>query len=197
MKRLAVLISNAGIGSNLRAIVEAIKSGELDARIEVVVCDQEDAAGLKIARENNIPTKVVKPQDDLLRILQEKNIDYVCLTGWKQIIPDEMINQFKIINIHPGLIPDSLEDKVKNPDGTTGLWNRGKFTTVAIQNFLDQKATYAGSSVHFLSKEFDFGEVLERAFVKIEPNDNILSLYKRLKVKENKAIVKALMKLCN
>ena len=40
---------------------------------------------------------------------------------------------------------------VYNPDRTNGLWNRGGLTDIAIQNFLDKKATYAGSTVHFLS----------------------------------------------
>ncbi|MBI3485677.1 hypothetical protein HY025_01905 [Candidatus Daviesbacteria bacterium] len=199
MKRLAVLVSNAGTGSNLQAIIQAIKTQELKAEIILVVSDGEDASGLKRAQENNILTLVINSSDNLLKILQEKNVDYICLAGWKQIISDEMLDKFKnrILNIHPGLIPDSLDGVVKNPDGSEGLWNKGKFTNIAIQNFFDQHATYAGSTVHFLSKEFDFGKVLKRCFVKIEKEDNVDSLYQKLKVEENKIYVEALIQLCN
>lgn len=197
MKRLAILISDKGSGTNLQAIIDGTKSGKIKATIVLVVSDSKDAFGLTRAKENNIPTLIVSKNDDLEKILKEAKVDYICLTGWKQIIPDFLIDSFKILNVHPGLIPDSKDGVVKNPDGSDGLWNKGKFTNAAIQNFLDQKATYAGSTVHFLSHEFDFGEVLERAFAKIEPGDTVESLYKRLKQKENEAYVKALERLCN
>ena len=69
-------------------------------------------------------------------------------------------------------------------------------TTKAIQNFLDQKSTFAGSSIHFLTSNFDFGPVLGRVFEKIIPHDNVESLYSRLKKKENKLYVEVLEKLC-
>ena len=126
------------------------------------------------------------------------NPDYVCLAGWKQIIIPEVIESFKnkILNLHPGLIPDSMDGMVKNPDGTDALWNRGKLTEAAIQNFLDNQATYTGSTIHFLSKEFDFGPVLGRCFEKIQPSDTVDSLYTRLKIKENQLYVDVLTKLC-
>jgi phosphoribosylamine--glycine ligase len=68
-------------------------------------------------------------------------------------------------------------------------------TTKAIKNFLDKKATFAGSSIHFLTLNFDFGPVLGRTFEKINAHDNIDSLYSRLKNKENKLYVEVLEKL--
>lgn len=115
------------------------------------------------------------------------------------IIPDVFIDNFenKILNIHPGLIPDKMDEVVKNPDGTDALWNRGKYTEKAIRNFFDHHATYAGSTVHFLSHEFDFGPILGRCFEKIKPGDTVESLYSRLKIKENQLYVDVLKKLCN
>lgn len=199
MKKLAILISNKGVGTNLQAIIDAVNSGKIKAQIVVVISDTEDALGLKRAEENHIPIKIVPKKEDLLDVLKNLNPDYVCLAGWKQIILDEVIAAFpnRIINIHPGLIPDAMDGEVKNPDGTDALWNKGKLTDTAIQNFLDNKSTYAGSTLHFLSDEFDFGPVLERVFVKVEPNDTVESLYSRLKVKENEAYTNRLEKLCN
>ncbi len=196
MKRIAVLISNKGTGTNLQAIIDGINSKKINARIAVVISDSNDALGLERAKKANIQTLVLKPQDDIKKILEDLSVDFVCLAGWKKIIQDSLIDNFKILNIHPGLIPDTLGGVAKNPDGTDGLWNKGKFTDIAIQNVLESRATYAGSTVHFLSKEFDFGEVLERTFEKVRPGDTVESLYQRLKVKENEAYVKALEELC-
>lgn len=200
MKRLAVLISTGGTGTNLQAIIDTIKRGELNAEITVVVSDSQEAGGLERAKKHAIPSEIVDKNTDLVPLLKGKyRVDYVCLAGWKLIIPDSFIDAFKnsILNLHPGLIPDTVDGIVKNPDGTTALWNRGKFTDSAIQNFLDSKATYAGSTVHFLSKEFDFGPVLGRCFEKIKPDDTVDSLYGRLKQKENQLYVEVLKKLCN
>ncbi len=197
-KQIVVLISNAGTGTNLQAIIDGVKSKKINAQISAVISDKADAPGLKRARKNNLTIKIVPSKEELLPILEKLNPSYICLAGWKQIILDEVIKAFpnRILNIHPGLIPDTMDGVVKNPDGTKATWNKGKLTNVAIQNFLASKATYAGSTVHFLSDEFDFGKVLERVFEKIKVSDTIESLYKRLKVQENKAYVKALVKLC-
>lgn len=199
MKKLAILISDAGTGTNLQAIIDAVKNKKLKAEIKLVISSSTEAFGLKRAKENNIFSMVVDKKNDLKRILQDNKIDLIVLAGWKLIIPQSLIDAFKnkILNLHPGLIPDKMDGTVINPDNTNGLWNRGKLTDIAIKNFLDKKATYAGSTVHFLSDEFDFGIILNRCFEKILPNDTVESLYGRLKKKENKIYVESLMKLCN
>lgn len=200
MKRLAVLISTGGTGTNLQAIIDAIENDELNAEIAVVLSDSMSALGLKRAKRHAIPFEIVNKTTDLRQLLKEKyRVDYVCLAGWKLIIPDSFIENFenRILNIHPGLIPDTVDGKVQNPDGTNALWNRGKYTDKAIQQFLSSGSTYAGSTVHFLSHEFDFGPILERVFEKIEPGDTVESLYSRLKQKENTVYIEALKALCN
>lgn len=199
MKKLAILISDAGIGTNLQAIIDVVRNKRLRAEIKLIISGSKNAYGLQRGKENNIPTMVVDKKDDLEKILRNYKIDLIVLAGWKLIVPQSLINTFKnkILNLHPGLIPDKIDGVVFNPDQTVGLWNRGKLTEIAIKNFLDKKATYAGSTVHFLSSEFDFGKVLNRCFEKIQPNDSVESLYKRLKKKENKIYVESLMKLCN
>ena len=181
MMRLVVLIAANGTGTNLRAIQEGIQEGSIKAELTAIISDAD----------------VTK--DSLLPLLKTHNPDYICLTGWKQIILDEVIKAFpnKILNLHPGLVPGVVGGEVKNPDDTLALWNKGLLTTKAIENFLKQKATYAGSSIHFLTLEFDFGPVLGRCFEKIEQNDTVDSLYARLKEKENKLYVEVLKKLAD
>lgn len=199
-KKLAVLISNSGLGTNLQAIIDAIEKNVLHAAIIIVVSDSNDAYGLTRARKHHIPTHILSKNENITILLtQIYSVDYIVLAGWKKIIPNNLIDIFpnKIVNIHPGLIPDTIDGVVKNPDGSNALWNRGKFTTKALEQFLAEKATYAGSTVHFLSKQFDFGPVLARGFEKTRPDDTVDTLYDRLKKREHELLLAALTKLCN
>jgi len=198
MKRIAVMISDSGTGSNLQAIIDNIKSKKIAAEIAVVVSDTKKAKGIDRAVKNDIPIAILSDNKSIIKLLNKYKIDYIALCGWKKIISDEFISSFenRILNIHPGLIPDKKNGAVLNPDSTIALWNRGKFTDKAIKNFLDKKSTYAGSTIHFLSHDFDFGQVLDRCFVKIKKSDDIDSLYFRLKKQEHKIYVGALARLC-
>ena len=198
MKKLAVLISDKGTGTNLQAIIDACKSKKINAKIVVVVSDTKNAQGLKRAKKHKLKIDICPKKENLLPLLKKYQPDLIALAGWKQIITDEVIDTFKnkILNIHPGLIPDLPNGIVKNPDGTYAIWNKGKLTDKAIQNFFDQKTTYAGSSIHFLTHQFDFGPVLGRCFEKIRKKDTVDSLYTRLKKKEHEIYVKALQRLC-
>lgn len=198
MKKIVVLVSNIGTGTNLQSIIDGVKAGLINAEIKAVISDIENTPSLKKAKENSLPILICPKKENLLSLLRKINPDYICLAGWKQIITDDVIDAFpnRIINTHPGLIPDTMSSTAKNPDNTKAIWNKGKMTNAAIQNFLDSKATYAGCSNHFLSHEFDFGPVLARVFEKIKKTDTVESLYKRLKVKENKTYVNVLQKLC-
>lgn len=199
MCRIAILISNKGTGTNLQAIIDGVKSGKINGQVAVVISDKEDAYGLKRAKKNHIPTAINPDKEKLLKLLAKYNIDFVCLTGWKQFLTDELIDAYenKILNLHPGLIPDTIDGVVKNPDGTKALWTKKMFTEKALQSYFDNKVTYAGSSIHFITHEVDFGPVLGRVFEEIKQGDTVESLYSRLKVKENKLYVEVLSKLCS
>jgi len=198
-KRLAVLVSNTGTGTNLQAIIDGIESKKIKATIVIVVSDTEKSLGLMRAKKYNLPIKIVPKKEGLLSALKKYDPDFICLAGWKQIIVDKVISTYesKILNIHPGLIPDTINGTIMNPDNTNALWNKGKLTNTAIKNFLDQKSTYAGSSIHFLTHEFDFGPVLGMCFEKIKTRDTIDTLYARLKIKENQLYQNVLQKLCD
>ncbi|EKD90792.1 MAG: phosphoribosylglycinamide formyltransferase [uncultured bacterium] len=199
MKKIVVLISNTGTGTNLQAIIDGVKDKKISAKILAVISDTKEALGLSRARKYKLKIIIVPKKEELLKVLKKLNPDFIALAGWKQIILDEVIDAFpnKIINTHPGLIPDSLDGVIKNPDGTDAVWNKGKMTSKAMQNFLDSKATYAGCTNHFLSEEFDFGIVNARCFEKIKDGDDVDSLYQRLKKKENKMYVDVLSRLCS
>lgn len=194
---IVILISDLSKGTNLSAIIKAVKSKKIKTEIKAVIANSDKAQGIKIAKKNNIKYFVYPKKFNLLGLLTKLNPDYIVLAGWKNIIEDSVINKFenRIINLHPGLIPDKADEYVLNPDGTKGLWNRGKYQEDAISNFFKNKSTFAGSSVHFLTNEFDFGPVLGRVFEKIKIDDTIQSLYSRLKKKENLLYVDVLKNL--
>ncbi|MDR3519932.1 MAG: formyltransferase family protein [Candidatus Pacebacteria bacterium] len=195
--QLVVLISDVGTGTNLQAMIDGINVGKINGEICAVVSDTTLALGLERAKKNNLKIEICQTKEELLPLLQKLSLNYICLAGWKQIILPEVIENFpnKILNLHPGLIPDKMDGTVKNPDNTSALWNKGMLATKAIQKFLDKKSTFAGSSIHFLTSEFDFGPVLGRTFEKVEDHDNVESLYSRLKKKENKLYLEVLRKL--
>lgn len=194
MKRLVVLISNVGKGSNLQAIIKAIEFRRIKMELVATICDTKNAIGLRHARKNKIPIIICNNNKKLPPILKKLKPDYIALAGWKQIITDDVIENYpnKILNLHPGLIPDVLDGIIYSPDRTKAFWNRGLLGQKAIQNFLDKEATYAGSSIHFLTNEFDFGPVLGRTFEKIKTTDTVETLYKRLKKKEHQLYITVL-----
>lgn len=199
MKKIVVLISNRGTGTNLQAIIDGIENGKINGQIVAVISDTQDAIGLERAKKHNLQIEICPKKEQLLSVLEKYNPDFICLAGWKQIVTDDVIEAFsnKILNLHPGIIPNQLDRNEKNPDNTEALWNRGKLTDKAIQNFLDNKSTYSGSSLFFLSKDFDFGKVLSRCFEKIKSDDTVETLYSRLKQKENKMYIEVLQRLCS
>src|SRR3990170_4989710 len=116
MKRIAVLISSKGTGTNLQAIASGIERGKILGSIVAVVSDAPGVPGLKIARKYKLPIEICPKKENLPLILKKLNPDYICLAGWKQIISDRVIKTFKnkILNAHPGLVPDTLDGEVQN-----------------------------------------------------------------------------------
>ena len=109
---LAVLIS--GDGSTLQNLIEKICDDFLHAHIQIVISSSSKAYGLKRARQNNIPTALVKYADyknsegfskAIVKEIEKLPIDLIILAGFLHLfkIPDEYTG--KVMNIHPGLIP--------------------------------------------------------------------------------------------
>ena len=111
MKKLAVLISNAGTGTNLQAIIDSIEQKKLNAKIVIVISDKENTQGLQRAKLNKLPIEIVPKKDLLLPVLKKYSPDYICLAGWKQIILPEIITSYqnKILNQNHFSTNDSIQ----------------------------------------------------------------------------------------
>ena len=214
MKRIAVLLSNKGTGSNLAAILSAIDKGKIkNGKVVVVVSNKEDAFGLIRARRKGIPTLVFdlkdffargksrQEYDDALgRILKnEYKADLIVLAGWLLIFSDSFIKYFpsRVINLHPGLLPDGSEDFIKLSSGTKIKAIRGLHTRDAVKFAIDQGYPATGSTVHFITEKVDKGPVIIRSEVKILDRDTVESLYERMKKEEHKILPKAIDLICN
>lgn len=201
MKRLAVLISNKGTGTNLQAIIDAKNRRELDVDIAMVISDKQDAKGIQRAIDNQIPHTIKQLEDKSKReeygkelggFLNEHRVEVAVLAGFMTILPPSYFETFKgvTLNIHPGLVPDTQDSVFYFPDGTEAPWNRGFMTEKAVKNFLGLR--YAGSTIHIVTKETDFGPVLERRVIPVLPSDTVDRLYDRLKKEEHAGLINAL-----
>lgn len=213
IKRIAVLLSNKGTGSNLFAIIKAIEKKTINnAKIAVVVSDKEDAYGIIRAKKKGIATVVMSLKDFLRRgksrkqyddalgklLKQEYKIDLVVLAGWMLILSDNFIRYFpsQILNLHPGLLPDNSNKYIVLSNGIKIQAIRGMHTNDAVQYAIDQGFPATGSTVHFITEKIDEGPVVIRSEVKIALGDNVESLYKRIKVEEHKILPYALDLFC-
>jgi phosphoribosylglycinamide formyltransferase-1 len=176
---LGILIS--GRGSNMDAILSAIKSGKINARPRVVISNKPDAAGLKTASEKyGVPTKVITSDglkgwdydQKVVAALKESGVTpesgIVCLAGFMRIISPEFVRQYKmkILNIHPALLPSF-----------PGLH--------AQRQALEYGAKVSGCTVHFVDEGVDSGPVILQKAVPVMDSDDEESLSARILEQEH------------
>ncbi len=173
--KLVVLIS--GRGSNLQALIDAIDSGYLDAKIVAVLSNNKDAKGLERAQSFDIPIFFVDPKQastredydlSLIKIIAPFAPDLLVLAGYMRILSAAFVQEFlgKIINIHPSLLP-----------AYKGLNTH--------QRVIDAKEAYHGATVHFVTEALDDGEIIIQSRIAILPNDTAESLQQRVLEEEH------------
>jgi phosphoribosylglycinamide formyltransferase-1 len=149
-RRLGVLIS--GRGSNLQAIIDAIRDGRLNATIAVVISNRADAAGLRRARESGIETvhldhRSHRSRDayeaELVAALRARDVRLVCLAGFMRRLGPMFIDAFPnaILNIHPSLLP-----AFPGLDAQHRAWEHG--------------VKVSGATVHLVTTELDAGPIV-------------------------------------
>lgn len=213
VKKIAVLISDKGTGSNLAAILQAIDNSKIqNGNVTVVVSDKKEAQGLIYAHKRNIPTEIKGLKEylnqgktrqiynhDLGLMLKKKyQIDLVILAGWMLILGREFLKYFpnKVINLHPGLLPDGDSNYLVLSDGVRIKAIRGLHTDAAVQYAIDHNYPVTGSTVHFVTTVVDQGSVIIRSEVKIKKKDNVETLYQRMKNAEHKILPEAINLIC-
>jgi len=190
MKRLPIGILGSGKGSNCRAILERIRSGDLAAEARLVVSDVLDAPILDLAREFGIANAYLPPgrfrtrlepevEEQLVQMLRAAGVELVVLAGFMRVLHEPMLKAFarRIINIHPSLLP--------------------KFQGLeAWKQALVAGETVTGCTVHYVDEEIDHGQILGQKKVKILPNDTAETLHARIQVVEHELYSAVIGQLC-
>ncbi len=194
--RLVVMIS--GSGSNLQAMIDAIRSGELGAEIVGVISNRGDAFGLERAAAAGIPTQVhglkgyraaghsrAEYDADLAELVAGYGPDWVVLAGWMLILSDAFIQRFpnRIVNLHPAL-PGQFP-------GTHAIER-------AYAAFQRGEIAHTGIMVHLVPDErVDEGPVLATTQVPILAGETVEELAQRVHAAEHKLLVETLGRLTN
>jgi len=180
----AVFIS--GTGSNLKNLIQFSKKKKSPISINLIISNNLNSKGLKLAKIYKIEKKIFKfksktsDEKKLLKILEDKGTNLICLAGFMKILSKNFIKNFKgkILNIHPSLLP-----KYK------GLNTH--------QRVLVNKEKYTGCTVHFVSSKLDAGKIIVQKRIKIKKNDTPKKIAKRVLIQEHKLYPKAILKIFN
>lgn len=188
--RLVVLIS--GNGSNLQAILDACRTGELNGEVAAVISNLPDAYGLERARHAGLPAVVLSKTKDVSRVDYDRRLadiaeayqpDWILLAGWMRLLSMEFLSRFhgRVVNIHPAL-PGAFP-------GTHAIER-------AWQAFLQGQIDHTGIMVHLVPDEgVDRGPVLASREVPILRDDTLESLEKRIHQMEHQLYVETLRNL--
>ena len=150
MVRIAVLVS--GGGTNLQALIAAVKENKINGEIVFVASNRMKAYGLERAKNANIDCMCIKDEALLIEKLEEYKVDLVVLAGYLAILSSDFIKKYenRIINIHPSLIPSFCGPGMYGIHVHEAAFARG--------------VKVSGATVHFVSSVVDGGPIiLQRA----------------------------------
>ena len=175
---LNILVCVSGGGTNLQAVIDAVKDGRIrNTRIAGVISNNRSAYALKRAEENGIDAVCLSPKEfpdreafnrAFLEKVNEYAPDLIVLAGFLVNIPPEMIRAYpnRIINIHPSLIPSFC--------GT------GYYGLKVHEAALARGVKVTGATVHFVDDGTDTGPILLQKSVDVQPDDTPKSLQQRV-----------------
>lgn len=180
--RLGILAS--GNGSNFEAVAEAIASGKLNAKIQVLIYNNPEAKVAVRAANWDVPAVLLNHRNfqsredldrEIVRTLQQYEVEWVVMAGWMRIVTPALIDAFpnQIINIHPSLLPSF----------------RG---VRAIEQALAAGVKIAGCTVHLVVPEVDSGLILLQAAVPVLADDTAETLHARIQEQEHRILPQAI-----
>jgi phosphoribosylglycinamide formyltransferase-1 len=162
-KRIAIFAS--GSGSNAQKIMEHFKRNP-EAEVVLILTNNPQAYVLQRADNFEIPSHIFTRRefyetDDVIRLLKNLQVDLIVLAGFLWLVPESLLKAFpnKIINLHPALLPKH---------GGKGMY--GDHVHKAVLAAKDEES---GITIHFVSENFDEGEVIHQSRFKIDAGDNL------------------------
>ncbi len=174
--KIAVLVS--GGGTNLQALIDAEKRGELgNGKITLVLSSKPDVYALQRAADNGIASKVLSRKDfedisaysrALADALTEAEADLVVLAGFLTIIDEQVYERFpnRILNVHPALIPSFA--------------GKGYYGLHVHEAALAKGVKVSGATVHIVTPECDAGPIVLQKAVPVLEGDTPETLQRRI-----------------
>ncbi len=190
--KIAVLVS--GGGTNLQALIDAEKRGEMPSgNIVLVISSNPRAYALERAAKAGIPSAVASKKElgsqeafeaRILKLLEENEIDLIVLAGFLSILSENFVKRYpkRIINVHPSLIP--------------AFCGEGFYGLRVHEAALAYGVKVTGATVHFVNEIPDGGEIILQKAVTIRKGETPESLQQRvMKLCEWKLLPKAVEKV--
>lgn len=189
MKKLVIFAS--GSGTNMQAIIDEIKAGEIQAEIAGLIVNKPEIKAIERAKKFNIPVTVITDKDgnsfeDKLKTqLKEWEPDLIVLAGFLKKIPNLIIKEYKnkIINIHPALLPK--------------YGGKGYYGLNVHKAVLESGDNESGCTVHYVNEEYDKGPIIDQAKVPVQSSDTPEILAKRVLKAEHDLLPSVIKKLIN
>lgn len=192
MLNIAVFIS--GGGTNLQAIINAVKENKINGKIKLVFSNRKNAYGLIRAQNESIDTFYLnrkkffsseKYDERILEELERKNIDLIVLAGYLNILSLKLVSKYsnRIINIHPSLIPSFCGD---------GFYGENVHKAV-----IKSGVKFTGATTHFVDENVDTGAIILQDVVPVLINDDFETVAKRVLEIEHKILVKTVKAFCD
>ena len=157
-----VAIFGSGAGMNAQNILKFFEESEV-ARVQLVLTNNKHAGIIDRARPYGVPVYVFDNEQmnsgKVLERLESQKIDFIVLSGFLKKIPAQIVNQYKgrILNIHPALLPD--------------YGGRGMFGMNVHRAVVDNEEEETGITIHYVTEEYDEGEIVFQDSVEIDPDD--------------------------
>ena len=180
--KTAVFIS--GKGSNLKSLIKFSKLKKSPISIEIIISNNPKSKGLTFGKIYKIRKKIfnfnkhIKAEKEILKLLKKREVNLICLAGFMKILSKSFIRSFKgqILNIHPSLLP-----KYKGLD--------------THERAINNKDSYSGCTVHFVSSKLDSGKIIDQKKVKIYKKDTPITLANKVLAEEHKLYPEAILKI--
>ncbi len=158
--RLGVLIS--GGGTTLLNFLDQIQSGELHDEVPLVIASQKNCKGVERARAAGLECLVIRPKDystvnefsdAVFSELRRARIDLVTMAGFLSLlhVPDDF--SWRVINIHPSLIP--------------AFCGHGFYGHHVHEAAVRRGVKVSGCTVHFADNEYDHGPIILQKTVNV------------------------------
>ena len=192
MLNIAVFIS--GGGTNLQAIINAVKENKINGKIKLVFSNRKNAYGLIRAQNESIDTFYLNRKkffcneeydERILEELERKNIDLIVLAGYLNILSSKLVSKYpnRIINIHPSLIPSFCGD---------GFYGENVHKAV-----IKSGVKFTGATTHFVDEKVDTGAIILQDVVPVLINDDFETVAKRVLEIEHKILGKTVKAFCD